>query len=59
MIPQLIYLAIVCVSIGISLEDHGKPKEGEHNAWYGFVAITIHLLILYAGGFFDVMLTNN
>lgn len=58
MIPQIIYLALTLIGLGRSMEQHGKPKTGEHNMWISVIAIAIVLWILYEGGFFDVMLNN-
>lgn len=53
MIPQLIYLALVLIGLGIAFEQHGKPKKGNHNTWISCISQTIIIIVLYYGGFFD------
>ena len=54
MIPQLVYLALLFIGIGLAWERHGKPKEGDNNAWIDLISQMVIILILYWGGFFDV-----
>lgn len=53
MLPQLIYLALLFIGLGITFARHGKPKEGNHNAWHHLIAVILGLLILWWGGFFN------
>ena len=50
--PQYAYLALVLISLGVTLEQHGKPKTGEHSFWLQLFATAIALWLLYMGGFF-------
>jgi len=58
MIPQLIYIALVLVSFGINLAEHGKPRTGKYNAWISFFSLIIAMTILYYGGFFNPLLNR-
>lgn len=50
---QIIYLAMMMLSLGVSLAEHGKPKEGRHSFWISFISLAIQITILYFGGFFS------
>ena len=50
--PQLAYLALIVFSLGITLEQHGKPKTGNENIWVSLTACALTLWLLYMGGFF-------
>lgn len=54
MIPQLIYLAFMLTGLGLLIEQHGKLQM--INAFSSIFAQALTLLILYWGGFFDVLL---
>lgn len=49
---QLIALGLMVLGLGITLSQHGKPKEGKHSFWVTLVSQAIWFLILYFGGFF-------
>lgn len=51
--PQLTYLALIVFSLGISLEQHGKPKTGNESFWISLTASATSLFLLYQGGFFN------
>ena len=51
-LPQIIYLTLVFLSLGIALEQHGTPKEGNNNFWVNFIATAITISLLAWGGFF-------
>jgi len=53
MIPQILYLILLGLGLGIALVEHGKEKTGKHNFWVSFSAAFIGVIILYYGGFFD------
>jgi len=55
MTPQLIYLCLVFMSLGINISEHGKIEEKPKNAWYSILSISIGLGLLYWGGFFDCL----
>jgi len=56
--PQVIYLATVFFALGISIAEHGKPKEGKNNSLGFFIGLLIQLSLLYWGGFFDCFLSK-
>jgi hypothetical protein len=58
MAPQIIYLSVLLISLLISANQHGKPKEGNYNFWTNLLAYTIGFIIVAAGGFFDVFFNN-
>jgi len=54
--PQLIYLVLTFLGLGVALAQHGKPKEGHHSFWTSLFGGGICWVCLYYGGFFDVLL---
>ena len=52
--PQVIYLILFCVGLGIAMEKHGKEKTGKENFWTTLIVGIAILYLLYAGHFFDV-----
>ena len=53
MAPQIVLLALYFISLLIAANDHGKPKKGNHNFWIQAISVTLSLLLLNWGGFFD------
>ena len=53
MIPQIIYLVMSLLGLGVIIERHGKPKTGNNNVWMDLLATIIIYSLLYSGGFFD------
>lgn len=51
-LPQIIYLTLMFLGLGIAIEQHGKPKEGITNFWVTFLATAISVSLLAWGGFF-------
>ena len=51
-IPQIIMLFLLAMSLGIDLAKNGEPREGEHKAASGLIAVAIQLILLWWGGFF-------
>jgi hypothetical protein len=51
-LPQLIYLALSLVGLGIELAKHGEPKSGRHDALSSVIASGVIFGILWWGGFF-------
>lgn len=51
-LPQIIFLALYAVNIGINIGKHGEPRESKYNAWGTLIASAIAILILAWGGFF-------
>ena len=56
MIPQLIYLGLTMIGLGMIISKHGQPKEGNHNAWSSIIASIVIGYVLYLGGFFNPMM---
>lgn len=52
-VPQIILLSLIGLNLLISSYSHGKPKEGNHSVFVSIVGVTIHLTLLYFGGFFE------
>jgi hypothetical protein len=50
--PQIIWLILNFVGIGVALSQHGQPRKGKHNFFATVIATFIEMLILYYGGFF-------
>lgn len=50
--PQIIYLTISLIGLGIMLQQHGTPKTGKYDARGYFVAFVIVQALLYWGGFY-------
>ena len=51
-LPQIIYLMLVAIGLGITIEEHGKPKDGINNFWATFIAQALTIALLVWGGFF-------
>lgn len=56
MLPQIIFLALGFIGLGIDFAKHGKPKERKHNGWITLISLIITFLILWWGGFWEPML---
>ena len=52
-LPAIIYLGFVVLGLGISMAQHGQPREGNHNFWHTFIGGAITVSILAWGGFFN------
>lgn len=52
-ICQIIYLVLICMALGMSLVNHGKPKTGTNNFWISLLSAAIQIGLLYGGGFFS------
>jgi len=50
--PQIILIIIWGLSLGLSIEKHGKPV-GNTNAWISLISISLTGSILWWGGFWD------
>ena len=51
--PQIILIIIYALGLGISLEQHGKPKTGTESFWKSLLATAIIFALLIWGGFFS------
>lgn len=50
--PQLIYLAMVFMALGLALAKHGEPRTGKINFFSSLFSGIMMLALLYWGGFF-------
>ncbi len=53
MAPQLIYIALIFMSLGLELSKHGEEKKGKHNFWTKLIVMSGICFVLYMGGFFN------
>lgn len=51
--PQIILIVWFAMSLGISLCQHGKPKEGKINCFYSLIFLVMETGLLVWGGFFS------
>ena len=51
MLPQIIYLALAFMALGISLAKHGESRSN-HNFGLTLLSMAIAIYILWWGGFF-------
>lgn len=50
--PQIVYIVLVLLGLGIDFQRHGEPRTGKHNAWISLVANVLFFAVLWYGGFF-------
>lgn len=50
--PQLIYLSLCVLGLGVHIAMHGKPRP-PYSMWYALISIAIAWPLLWWGGFFD------
>ena len=50
-VPQIIYLSLILLSLGIVISKHGEP-QGNYNFWSTLISAIIQIIILKVGGFF-------
>lgn len=51
-IPQICYIVIITLGLGISLAKHGEPKEDNYNFFTALIGAAIQIGLLILGGFF-------
>lgn len=51
----MITLFLMACNLGLGLGRHGKEKEGSYNFWHTFIAIIIHLSLMYFCGVFNYL----
>ena len=49
--PQIIMIVIFALGLFISLENHGKPKQGTDNFFLTLLGTAINIALLWWGGF--------
>lgn len=50
--PQIIYLALMSMRIGIALANHGEPAP-KYSVGYTLIGTVLALALLWWGGFFS------
>lgn len=51
-IPQIIFLALICMSVGMHLAKNGEQRDGEYNFGLALICAAIEIGLLWWGGFF-------
>ena len=52
-IPQMLYLILLLLGVGLAIGNHGKPKTGNENVWISIIGSGLVLALLFWGGFFS------
>jgi hypothetical protein len=52
MIAKIILIALMTISLGMSISDHGKKRKRQ-NGWSSLVSYGLIMGLLYWSGFFD------
>lgn len=55
-VPQYTVLILMIIELGFAVENHRKPKKGNHSFWEMLTLVIMNLFLLYCGGFFDKIL---
>ncbi len=50
--PQILWLVIQALGLGLALKEHGSYKTGKNNFWISLSSVIVTALILWWGGFF-------
>ncbi len=50
--PQIIYLALNAIGLGVALAKHGQPRDENYNFFMSSIAAGIQIALLAWGGFF-------
>ena len=58
MLPQIIYIILICIGTGVHAANDGKPREGNHSLLHYLTVTIITVIILYYGHFFDPILNK-
>lgn len=51
-VPQILYLALMMMDVGINLAKHGQPRDGQYNFWITLGSAAMLFGLLKWGGFF-------
>lgn len=51
-IPQICYIVIIALGLGISLAKHGEPREDKYSFFNALFGASIQIGLLILGGFF-------
>lgn len=50
--PQIIYVVLIALSLGIHLARHGEPRNARFSIWSGLVNASASIGLVWWGGFF-------
>lgn len=51
-IPQIIWISLVSMELGICLVKNGQPKTDKYSFGWSLFSVIVSSIILYFGGFF-------
>jgi hypothetical protein len=51
--PQITLIILWALALGITAEQHGKPKKGNESFWRSLLSVAIISAILWWGGFWN------
>lgn len=51
-VPQICYIILITLGLGISLAKHGEPREDNYNFFATLLSASIQIGLLILGGFF-------
>jgi hypothetical protein len=51
--PEIVYIVLVSLSLGVTAVKHGEPRKGKVNFAATIVSQALTFAILYWGGFFS------
>ena len=55
-LPQLLWIALMALALGVALAKNGQPETGTHRLHVTVLAVAIQAGLLYWGGFFNQLL---
>lgn len=58
MTAQIVYLVLFIFSLCNSAHRHGKPKSGRESFVIDFISLILQFMLMYWGGFFDVIINK-
>lgn len=50
--PQIIWLSLNVIALGVGAAEHGKPRKGVHSVTDAVISIALNFGLYYWGGFF-------
>lgn len=51
-VPQVIYIFLMLFKVVYEVINHGKPREGNHDAMFSILVLPLPVALLWWGGFF-------
>ena len=58
MTAQIVYLVLLVFTLCDAAYRHGKPRTGRRNFIIDFIALFLQFILMYWGGFFDVIINK-